>query len=182
VEIDRRTVLKGTLAGSALLGMGGLGLSLQPSALLHAPALKVLSAREYAILMAIAEVLIDVPEGLPSVQEARVVEGVDALMYALHPGTSGEFKQAVGLVENPVLGLLDGRFRPLSRLRPAARLKALEAWQYSALPLRRSAFRAIHGLLIATYWGDKRTHSHMGYLGPPKWLDAIRLQEAASAG
>jgi len=182
MNLDRRTVLKGTLGGSLLMALGAAGVSLQPSASVSAPALKCLSARDYAILKAIAEALIDVPDGLPSVEESGCLLRIDALMDAIHPGDAAEFKQALALMENPLLGLVDGRIRPLSMLAPEARRAVLRRWQTSRMPLRRTAMRAVHGLLTSNYWADRRTHTYLGYEGPQPWLSAVQHAGANDAG
>ena len=44
------------------------------------------------------------------------------------------------------------------------------------------AIRAVHGLLCANYWADKRTHAYMGYAGPPAWALQVRMAGGADDG
>ena len=128
------------------------------------------------------EALIDVPPGLPGIEESGCLLRIDALLHALHPATAAEVKQVLALLENPVLGLIDFRVRPLSRLAPDARRAILARWQQSSIPSRRTAIRAVHGLLCANYWADKRTHAYMGYAGPPAWALELRMAGGADDG
>lgn len=176
MSATRRRFLQTGAVGAAVLAVGGLGLALQPTRT-RAPGgpLEVLTEQEHGILAAVAEALIPPRDGLPSPDEIGVARKIDALLARLHPGTAAEVKQALGLLENALPGLfLDGRIRPLSRLDREARAQVLEGWRTSRLPLKRTVFRAVAGLVGATYWGDPRTHAFVGYPGPPAWILAMR--------
>lgn len=166
------------------MALGGIGLALQPT-VLRSPRgpLEVLTDREYSILAAIAEGLLPPRDGLPSTDEVDVAGKIDALLAAKHPGDAAEFKQALMFLENGLTGLLfDGRPRPLSTYPVARRTELLDRWRTSGIPLRRKVFRAVYGLVGASYWGDSRTWAFVGYPGPPAWILAIRDSEASRGG
>lgn len=179
MALSRRRLLQVGAGGAALLAIGGAGIALQPSARRAPPApLKVLGEREYAILAAVAEGLLPPREGLPSVEEVRVAWKVDQLLATMHPAVGAELSQALLLLENGLAGLLlDGRPRPLSTCDVATRTATLDRWRTSAIPLRRTVFAAVSGLVGATYWADPRTYAFVGYPGPPAWLIEMRDRE-----
>ena len=134
-----------------------------------------LSERQYAILAAIAETLCPGRDGLPDANVLRVANRVDHLLDSLHPGDAAEFKQAITLMENALVGLaLEGRFNTFSASSPAVRTRALEGWRTSGLNLRRKAFSAVSGLCMGAYWSDPRVYPFVGYPGPPPLGAAAR--------
>lgn len=168
---SRRSLLKLGLGGTALLAIGGTGLSLR--APVPVPALgplQVFSAREHSICAAIADTLCPGVDGLLSASELGVPAKLDALLASTHPGIGKEIRQVLHLVENPVASLLfDQRLTPFSHLDAAGRAAALELWRSSGLLVRRQAYKGLHGLINAAYWGDTRTYGHTGYPGPPDY-------------
>ncbi len=176
MEPSRRRLLQVGAGGALVLALGGVGLALQPT-VMRAPQgpLQVLTERDYSILAAIAEGILPPHDGLPSTDEVDVAGKIDALLATKHPGDAAEFKQGLMLLENGLPGLfLDGRPRPLSTYSIAQRTRILDRWRTSRIPLRRKVFRAVYGLVGASYWGDARTHAFIGYPGPPDWILAMR--------
>ena len=184
MALTRRRLVQVGLGGSLVLAIGGVGLSLQGTARRPAPStLQVLDARQFAILSALAEALIPPAPSLPSPDEIEVASKIDGLLAGLHPAVGEEFKQALALIENPVAGLIfDRRPRPFSQCSLAQRMAVLERWRSSRLGLRRQVFVAISGLVSACYWGDPRTFHHLGYPGPPEWIQTLRSAEVDPAG
>jgi len=171
LDPSRRSLLRLGLAGSAVLAVGGIGLSLRPPVAVPSPGpLRVFSAREHSICAAIADTMCPGGVGLPTATELGVAAKLDALLSTVHPGVGKEIRQVLHLMENPLAALaFDGRLTPFSHLSAADRATALELWRTSSLGVRRQAYKGLHGLINAAYWGDPRTYGHGGYPGPPDY-------------
>ena len=167
--MNRRTLIKTGLAGSALLGLGGLGWGLTagergPEGL----SLATLDRRSYAILSAVADRMCRAGEGAPSAADLKVVEKIDALLASLPPSVTAELKQALLLLESPIFGaLMDGRTQPFTQCDGEAQDRVLAAWRDSRWPVRRTVYDALHSLCMAPYWCDASLWARMGYPGPP---------------
>lgn len=167
--LARRRFLQVGLAGGALLALGGLALSPgQPTA--ASSTLKVLSARELAVLAAIAERLCPGGDGLPAASEIGVAGKVDAFLDGMDPWTVADVRKLLGLFESRAGGLLlDGRWRPFTELSLAERDAALDGWRRSRLAFKRAAWLALRGLVVSQYWADPRVYVRLGYPGPPSF-------------
>ncbi len=171
IHPSRRSLLELGLAGTAVLVVGGVGVSLRAPIPVPAPGpLRVFSEREHSICAAIADTMCPGGDGLPTASELGVPAKLDALLATVHPGVGKEIRQVLHLIENPVAALIfDGRATPFSHLAPAARVAALQSWRESGLSIRKQAYKGIHGLVNAAYWGDPRTYVATGYPGPPDY-------------
>lgn len=177
MAMSRRTVLKYGLGGAAVLALGGIGLAVRDTVKRqpHRP-LQVLSARDFSILWAVAETLLpgakaqgDTP-AFPTASDVRVAEKVDAFLARSDPGVQTEVRQVLGLLENALAGsLFDGRFQSFTASDPQAQAQALDAWRHSKLQVRRTAFRALHGLCAAAYYASPEVYPSVGYPGPPSY-------------
>ena len=126
--------------------------------------LQVLSFRSFRVLAAVADRVCPGGPDLPSAWELEVPEKVDLVLSRLHPGNGTDVHRALLLLDSAVAGLmLDGRPVWFTRARPSVQDEILEAWHTSGLEVRRSAYRAITGLVSAAYWSDPRTYAHSGY-------------------
>jgi len=176
MDSSRRTLLKVGAAGAALLALGGIGLTLQPT---HEVApqepLRAFDPRAFSILAAVAETICPGGDDLPTAHEAEVAEKIDALFYQLSPAATVELSQLLRLLENALAGLfLDLRPRPFTACSPATRARVLEAWRTSRLATRRAGFKALCGLCNAAYWGTPATWGHTGYPGPSDFSDQLQ--------
>jgi hypothetical protein len=165
---SRRRLLLGGAATVGLMATLGAAVALQPT-LHRAPraALRVLDARQFSVLAALADRVCPGGGGLPSAWELQVPEKVDLLLDSLHPATAAELQFALGLVESGLAGLLlDGRIRAFTRCPPEVQDAVLATWRDSRLPDRRIAYRALVSLISAAYWADPSTFAHLGYAGP----------------
>jgi hypothetical protein len=172
----RRNVLKFGLAGAALLALGGIGLGLRGT-VRHAPAtaLLALDEVEFAVLWAIAERVCPANGAFPAASSLQVAEKIDALMATLDPATVGETKLVLRLVENALPGLLlDGRFTTFTGSSPDVQDRVLEAMRTSRLPVRRTMFKALAGLVGATYYAQPEVWGAVAYPGPPDALRRLR--------
>jgi hypothetical protein len=126
--------------------------------------LQVLSFRSFRVLAAVADRVCPGGLDLPTAWELEVPEKVDLVLARLHPGHGTDVHRALLLLDSAVAGLLlDGRPTWFTRAPPFVQDQILDAWRTSSLEVRRSAFRAITGLVSAAYWSHPRTFAHSGY-------------------
>lgn len=165
----RSTFLKYGFAGSAMLALGGVGLSLRkgPLAALPEGGLKALNPRQWSTLVAAASAIIGGSVDLPSAKDLNTAGMVDEILASLNPDLKDELCLVLNLLENPVAGaILDARPTPFSALSHDECVAAIEQWRGSRLPPRRAGIRALIALVNSAYWSRPETWSHMGYPGP----------------
>ena len=163
--INRRRLLALSAGGAALLAAGGLGIGLQ-STVLRTPrrALLALDLRTFSVLAAVADRFCPGGEGLPTAWALEVPEDVDAFLASNHPGVAADVRQGLLLVENGLPGLLlDLDPRPFTARPPDAQDAALQGMATSRLALRRTLYKALLGMVTATYWGHPETFAASGY-------------------
>lgn len=161
--LNRRRLLAG---GAVAVVAGAAGVALWPGATATPPGgLRALSASDYAVVVALAEAVLDVgSEPRPSAQEVDVAVLVDRFVDSLHPATASETRTALQLLENGLAGLvLDRRFGPFSLQTVAERRRIVRHWQRSRATVARTAIKALVGLVLASYWSDPRTFAFVGY-------------------
>ena len=174
MPVSRRTLLKYGLAGTALLAAGGVGLALRGT-VLRAPArsLKVLSAQEYSILAAVADRICPPTGDFPAASAIGVAEDLDDLLAISDPAVHEELALVLRLVENALPGLLlDQRISTFTGSDPATQDRVLEGMRTSRLEARRTMFKALNGLVGATYYGNPAVWPAVGYPGPPRFGNA----------
>lgn len=163
----RRRLLFGAGA-AALVTAGGIGgLALQGTVLRQPQRpLQVLEPVPFSILAAVVETLCPPIEGAPDPVEIGVAEDVDAFLATCSPGVAREVTLALGVVENAALGLLFDQTlrRPFTACEPPARVRVLEGFRDSALPVRRTLFKALLKLTTSTYYGHPATFAFSGYV------------------
>lgn len=171
VEVSRRRLIQMGIGGMALLGLGGVGLSLRPTVnRIPKRPLQVLDPRAYSVLAAITQRLIPKGDLFPLPHEVEVAEKVDTLLASLHPADAADFVKGLLLVENALVGfLLDGRTQSFTASSPDRQDRALENLRTSRLPIRRSVYRAIYGMVCGAYWSSPKTYAACGYGGPPEF-------------
>ncbi len=167
----RRGFLKKGLVGAALLAVGGgtwlVTRRTRPAPALGAP-LRVLSAEEATVVLAIANRLVPERAGFPRPLEVGVPDKVDAMVAMAHPATQKEVRQLLRLFENALTGFLfGGQFRPFTAASPWEQDERLRGWARSRITLRRSGYRALKKLVYAAYFGSPVTWAAIGYPGPP---------------
>jgi hypothetical protein len=135
-----------------------------------ARALKVLDARTYSILAAIADRVAPGGRGLPKASDLGVAEAVDDLMSTVHPGDGAELRQVLLFIENAVTGLLfDGAASPFTARSAEEQDATLQAMRTSLVPLRRTMWKAVVGLVNGAYWAQEPTWTASRYPGPPDY-------------
>ena len=167
--MKRRRFLQLGLGGMALLTVGGIGLGLRPTRLRsEVPDLKVFSAKEYAILYAMAQRICPGGGGLPTIDDLEVCQKLDSLFSRMAPRDQKDMKLALNVFENAVAGLvLEGRITPFTQLDPEAQDQVLARWRGSRLGTARVIYRSVRDLVAGTYWGDPKCFAAVGYPGPP---------------
>ncbi len=168
---SRRGVLKKGLWGGALLTLGGFGaLFFRKSVEVPLPpgGLQVLSAREYAVLVVLAQRLLPKRAGAPTVDELGVAATCDSVLAQADATSQKEFKQLLGLFENALANfLLGARPGTFTRMAEDAQEAVLEDWRTSRLSVRRTGFLALRTLVMASYFGNPKAWGAANYPGPP---------------
>jgi hypothetical protein len=192
VPIPRRGFLKIGLIGTVAVAAGGTALALRQTVLRELPkdGLKVLTAKEYAIIAAIADVVCPPrSEGVPGASDLDVARNADRQLARLDPGVQKDMKALLAVFDSALAGFLfDGRIRPFTALPKEKQLDAFMAWGDSSVAFRRTAFLALKQLAGAMYYVDPSTWKIVGYPGPPDvsaYREANRLKreaEEAAAG
>jgi hypothetical protein len=171
---SRRGFLQKGLFGGAILALGGGAfLATRPSLELPLPpeGLLVLSAREFALLQALAGRFIPVRSGFPSVEEMRVAYSCDRILAQVDETALHELKQLMMLFENALPNFVFGRrTKPFTALTGEDQDTVLGEWSRSSLTLRRTGLLALRGLVMAAYYGNAKTWVAVGYPGPPQGL------------
>jgi hypothetical protein len=167
----RRNLLRGGLAGSALLALGGVGLALQSTRRGTPPAeaLRVLTEDEHAILAAVAARVCPQPgPDVPGAEALGIALAADRLFELAGPEATSGVKSALGLFESGLAGaIFFEHARPFTQLAPEDQDAVLLAWRDSSVALRRTVFRALSALVASLYYCDPRTWPGIGYPGPP---------------
>ena len=166
---SRRGFLKKGLFGGLLLALGGGAfLGTRRGAQVSMPGgLKALNATEYAVMWAIVQRFVPAREGFPTPDTLNTAVAADGIIALLEDVTQGEIKQLLMLFENALPNFLfGGRTSPFTQLNPTEQDEVLAEWRDSRLTLRRTGYRALRGLAIAAYYGNKATWTAVGYPGP----------------
>jgi hypothetical protein len=131
------------------------------------PELNIFSVDEYSVLCAVADTLHPGSDGLPTGTMAGVPLALDHIVGTMNPADRDEFLQALGLIENALVGaLLDQRTTTFTGSSPEVRAETLRAWQNSRVYIRRQAFKALKGLCAGVYWSQPEMGRLAGYSGP----------------
>ena len=126
-----------------------------------------------AIVAAIVPVIL--AGALPDDPEARrsaideTVAGVARAVAGLPPATQKELGELFALLGFAPARLLAARVGPhWSSASPDDVAAFLERWRTSGISLLRSAYDALHQLVLAAWYGNPRAWPAIGYAGPPK--------------
>jgi len=166
MQPTRRAFLVTGVLGVAMLAAGGL-LRQWPSASTSA-----LGARGDAILQALVPAMLD--GALPVDADARqtavaeTVNGVQAAVAGLPPDAQADIGRLFGLLAfAPFRVTVAGLWRDWPRASLDDTAGMLSRWQQSRLSLLRSAYDALHQLILAAWYGNPRAWQAIGYAGPP---------------
>lgn len=168
METSRRTFVKtGALAALALAAGGGIYRATHPPAL--APF--VLDGEARAALHAIVPALLDgVLPGPGPAREAAIgaaIARVQQAILSLPPATQKEVQDLFGLLALwPARRLLTGVPGRWSEAGAAQVAAFLQDWRVHRLGLLRSAYGAMHDLVLGAWYADPSTWAAIGYPGP----------------
>ncbi len=163
--MQRRTLLKVGLLGSAVLALAGGGLALWPGDASVRPVRPLLSisAGHFPVLVAVAA---RVCRGT-SAQPVQVAHAVDTALTFTFPEARRDMDRVLGLLENALPGLLlRGSPRPFTLLDEDAQDRALHAWRDSSVPLLRGAYHALRKLCLAAHYATPASWAEVDYGGP----------------
>lgn len=170
-RISRRTLLKAGLAGGAalLLARWLYTTTSGPSpAVKSGPALEP-DAR--AIIAAIIPVLLDgaLPSGADEKPaRADVLAAVEQVIAGLPPATRKELDQLFSLLAfAPTRCLVAGVWSPWQQATRESITSFLARWRDSRFALLRSAYGALHQIVLGAWYGNPRSWPAIGYAGPP---------------
>ena len=170
-RVTRRTLLKVGFAGGALLFCGRW---LYTKTLVPGrpdPRFHVLDEGARAIVAAIVPVLLDgaLPggSGFAAARE-EVVANVDLAVAGLPPEARKQLAQLFALLTYaPSRGLMTGIWSPVGEASTEAIAAFLARWRDSRFALLRTAYGALHQLIVAAWYGSPRAWPEIGYPGPP---------------
>jgi hypothetical protein len=164
---------KGLLGGAILLVGGTVPLLLRPSRVIRVSRrpLRVLTPTEFAIFATAAARICPRDQtaiGWPSAEEIDCAGKVDAIMAALHPRATTEFKKLLHVFESGLTGFFSiGSLTTFTASSPDDQDRRLGAWRRSRVALFRSGYQAMKRLAHATYYASPEIYPRLGYPGPP---------------
>lgn len=170
---SRRRFLQVGALGSALLALNSL--AARPArAEARQPGSQAvfLTAADNAVLLAIAPVML--AGALPAPQAARaaalddILAGVDLAVSGLAPATQGEVRQLFDLLEMSAGRVLAaGVWDPWPEASRDTIASFLDDWRTSWIGMFRTAYLALHELIMAAWYGNPNSWAAIGYGGPP---------------
>lgn len=186
---SRRELLKTGVLGCAALAFVGLAAGARARAQGAAQPIEgefaFLNAEDRVIVAAIAPVMLagalpaggaerasaEAPEPAAGPEPAvvEVVRGVDRAISGLAPATQAELRQLFDLLGLAIARVLVAGLWPAWGEAGAADIAAfLARWKESRFELLRSAYLALHELIMAAWYGNQRAWPRIGYPGPPE--------------
>ena len=173
--ITRRQFIKAGVIGGAALAAVGLFYS---RGLKEAPVAPVSPGLTFANRPVIAAIVPAILAGaLPESGEARrqaiqqTVEGVGIAIAGLSASAQKELEELFTLLSiAPMRMLLAGVWPRWEEASPAQIAGFLQDWRMSRLELLRSAYAALHDLVLGAWYGNPDTWEAIGYPGPPEML------------
>jgi hypothetical protein len=173
--VTRRQFIKAGLIGGAALTAAGLfysrGLKEAPSAAVS----RGLTLSERTIIAALVPAML--AGVLPEAGEARrkaivqTVEGVGVAIGGLSAAAQKELAELFTLLNIAPARVLLARLWPRwEDASPAEMAAFLQGWRMSRLELLRSAYAALHDLVLGAWYGNPDTWEGIGYPGPPEML------------
>jgi hypothetical protein len=170
VNISRRTFIAAGVAGAALLAAARF-LATAPSSR-RDPSLRALDADGEAIVAAIVPAML--AGALPEDEQARMhairdtVAALDGAILGLPAHAQKELDQLFALLASAAARVALARTSASWSAMTLADVQAfLERLRTSRWSLLRAAYDALHQLVMASWYGQPRAWSAIGYGGPP---------------
>jgi hypothetical protein len=168
METSRRTFLKvGGLAALALAAAGGIYRTTHP----NLPQRFVLDGEARAALQAIIPAIL--AGALPGNSAAveQTIDGVHNAILGLPLATQREVQDLFALLAlAPARRLLTGVSGGWANANPAQVAAFLQNWRVHRLGLLRSAYDALHGLVLGAWYASPASWAAIGYPGPLREL------------
>ena len=168
--VSRRTLLKMGVAGAAALLMARW-LYTAASAASETPPARRLDAYARAILAAVTPVMLDgaLPSGAEGEAALReALAGVEQAIAGLPPAAREELDELFSLLAfAPTRCLVAGVWKPWPEATRESVAAFLASWRGSRFSLLRSAYGALHQIILGAWYGIPRSWGTIGYPGPP---------------
>jgi hypothetical protein len=162
----RRTFLQAGLAGAVLLAV------LPGPARAASAGMGPFTAAQRQALQAIVPVMLAgaLPGGAGYVRAVTdVVDGVEVAVRALPPHLQAEVAQLFGILTfAPARVLVAGVPRAWNEAGADSIASFLDRWRTSWFALLRSAYQALHELIMASWYAQPQSWAALGYGGPPR--------------
>lgn len=172
METSRRTFLKAGVLGAVLLAAGG---GIYRTTHPPAPHRFVLDGEARAALDAIVPAILAC--SLPADPAARTqaitatTERVHQAILGLPPATQKEVQDLFGLLAlAPARRLLAGLRHDWASASPEEVAAFLQDWRVHRVGLLRTAYQALHDLVLGSWYSDPSHWAAIGYPGPIKEL------------
>jgi hypothetical protein len=167
---SRRTLLKVGVAGGAALVLARW-LHTSTSSPRAPPSVPAVDAPARAILAAVIPVLLagalPIGAGLTEAR-AETLTAVEQAVAGLPPATREELRELFSLLDfAPARCLVAGVWSPWSEASTESIAAFLVRWRDSRFALLRSAYAALHQLVLAAWYAQPRAWPAIGYAGPP---------------
>jgi hypothetical protein len=167
--------LLGSGAAAAIaLAAAGLFYEFSPDAARADPQYRftMLDDEDRAIVAALAPVMLHgaLPNDPMAQSEAisQIVRGVDIAMSGLPLAARAQLRELFGILRFPLSRIfVAGIWHPWHDANRAEITRFLESWRYSRFAQLRSAYDALHQLLMASWYGIPNAWTAIGYSGPP---------------
>ncbi len=170
-RITRRTLLKAGLAGGVTLFLARWLYTQTSVQQLPDSRFIALDAGARAIVTAIVPVLLEgalPPASGADTVRAEVVVNVDQAIAGLPPEARRQVDQLFALLAfAPSRCLIAGVWSPWPEASTESIAAFLARWRDSRFLLLRSAYGALHQLVMAAWYGSPRAWPAIGYPGPP---------------
>jgi hypothetical protein len=168
--MTRRTLLKVGLAGGAALFLVRWMTTRDASSPSNRTNADALEPPARVIVAAIVPVLLDgaLPAaGARATAITTVIANVERAVGGLPPAVRKEIDQLFSLLAfAPSRGLLAGVWLPWSEASAQSIAAFLGQWRDSRFALKRSAYGALHQLIMAAWYGSPDAWPAIGYPGP----------------
>jgi hypothetical protein len=173
--LSRRELIQTGVAGAAVLALANCARSNRPA---RAPfddpsySYKFLGPADRSTIAAIGAAMLAgaLPRDNPANAAAlvEVVRGVDIAGAGLVPAVQGELQQLLGLLSFPVTrGFAAGIWSSWDDASTPDVAGFLERWRFSGVMLFRTAYQALHTIVMASWYGNNASWGRIGYPGPP---------------
>ena len=176
MDSTRRQVIKWTFGGVALVTL----IRLVHGPFRFAPQIppdsdydyKFLTAHNRTLIAAISPAMLAgaLPNDPAEKKQAilEVVRGVDLTIHGLAPSVQDELRELFYLMDFPaVRRFLAGVWTPWLEAKEHEIDKFLLNWQTSRFNLLRSGYQGFHEIIMASWYGNRRSWKNIGYGGPP---------------